>query len=197
VAPLEGCLVSLPPRVLSPLAGQSDATHAAVSPSRRLAPDTSPATSPAAYCADPFADEAAATAEEEEETQNVTKGKAYVHVRVQQRNGRKSLTTVQVCRMCAVAVLSEGCGQGTKSTNCYRHLTHTHTRTPLQGIDTAVDYKKVLKALKKEFCCNGTVVEDPEHGTVIQLQGDQRANVSTFLINEGIVKKDNIKIHGF
>lgn len=69
--------------------------------------------------------------------------------------------------------------------------------TERQGIDTAVDYKKVLKAFKKEFCCNGTVVEDPEHGTVIQLQGDQRANVSQFLINEGIVKKDTIKIHGF
>ena len=31
-----------------------------------------------------------------------------------------------------------------------------------QGIDPTVDYKKVLKAFKKEFCCNGTVVEDPE-----------------------------------
>ncbi len=31
-----------------------------------------------------------------------------------------------------------------------------------QGIDATVDYKKVLKAFKKEFCCNGTVVEDPE-----------------------------------
>ena len=122
----------------------------------------------------------------------------------------------------------------------------------MQGIDAAVDYKKVLKAFKKEFCCNGTVVEDPEQGNVIQLQGDQRKNVSQFLINvrpreraggrgragaalaafpaseragqggmlcevgarsrrclsllcaeipvisqEGIVKKDTIKIHGF
>ena len=32
----------------------------------------------------------------------------------------------------------------------------------MQGIDPTVDYKKVLKAFKKEFCCNGTVVEDPE-----------------------------------
>ena len=32
----------------------------------------------------------------------------------------------------------------------------------VQGIDPTVDYKKVLKAFKKEFCCNGTVVEDPE-----------------------------------
>ena len=55
----------------------------------------------------------------------------------------------------------------------------------------------MLKALKKEFCCNGCVVEDPEHGTVIQLQGDQRNNVSQFLINEGLCKRDDLKIHGF
>lgn len=59
------------------------------------------------------------------------------------------------------------------------------------------DYNKVLKALKKEFCCNGTVVEDPELGKVIQLQGDQRKNVSDFLLGQKLVKKDQIKIHGF
>ncbi|XP_052179168.1 protein translation factor SUI1 homolog 2 [Diospyros lotus] len=86
--------------------------------------------------------------------------KEYVHVRVQQRNGRKSLTTVQ-------------------------------------GLKKEFSYNKILKDLKKEFCCNGTVVQDPELGKVIQLQGDQRKNVSTFLVQAGIVKKDNIKIHGF
>eukprot|EP00898_Chlorokybus_atmophyticus_P007670 jgi/Chlat1/7904/Chrsp67S07347 len=99
---------------------------------------------------DPFAD-----AESEDSA-----SKNYVHVRVQQRNGRKSLTTVQ-------------------------------------GLQQGFDYKKVLKAFKKEFCCNGTVVEDPELGQVIQLQGDQRKNVSQFLVQEGIVKKEVIKIHGF
>lgn len=84
----------------------------------------------------------------------------YVHIRIQQRNGRKSLTTVQ-------------------------------------GLPDEVDFKKVLKAFKKQFCCNGTVVEDPELGKVIQLQGDQRKNVSQFLIDEGIVKKSIVKIHGF
>ncbi|GFH18608.1 translation initiation protein [Haematococcus lacustris] len=84
----------------------------------------------------------------------------YVHIRVQQRNGRKSLTTVQ-------------------------------------GLKQAYDYKKVLKALKKDFCCNGTVVDDPELGQVIQLQGDQRKNVQDFLLNEKLVKKNQIKIHGF
>ncbi|KAK8931047.1 hypothetical protein KSP39_PZI016943 [Platanthera zijinensis] len=86
--------------------------------------------------------------------------KEYVHIRVQQRNGRKSLTTVQ-------------------------------------GLKKAFSKTKILKDLKKEFCCNGTVVEDPELGQVIQLQGDQRKNVSTFLIQAGIVKKEQIKIHGF
>ena len=42
--------------------------------------------------ADPFADEALDAAD----AQATIKGKSYVHVRVQQRNGRKSLTTVQV-----------------------------------------------------------------------------------------------------
>ena len=51
--------------------------------------------------------------------------------------------------------------------------------------------------LHTEFCCNGTVVEDPELGKVIQLQGDQRKNVSTFLVSNNIAKKDLIKIHGF
>ncbi|KAI4374760.1 hypothetical protein MLD38_012717 [Melastoma candidum] len=86
--------------------------------------------------------------------------KDYVHIRVQQRNGRKSLTTVQ-------------------------------------GLKKEYSYSKILKDLKKEFCCNGTVVQDPELGQVIQLQGDQRKNVSTFLVQAGIVKKEHIKIHGF
>ncbi|KAL6544438.1 hypothetical protein OROMI_023300 [Orobanche minor] len=86
--------------------------------------------------------------------------KEYVHIRIQQRNGRKSLTTVQ-------------------------------------GLKKEFSYNKILKDLKKEFCCNGNVHTDPELGQVIQLQGDQRKNVSTFLVQQGVVKKEQIKIHGF
>ncbi|XP_028796229.1 protein translation factor SUI1 homolog 1 isoform X1 [Neltuma alba] len=105
---------------------------------------------PTAY--DPFAD---ANAED-----SGAGTKEYIHVRVQQRNGRKSLTTVQ-------------------------------------GLKKEYSYSKILKDLKKEFCCNGTVVQDPELGQVIQLQGDQRKNASTFLVQAGIAKKEQIKIHGF
>ena len=66
----------------------------------------------------------AATAADDNST-----SKEYVHIRIQQRNGKKNLTTVQ-------------------------------------GLAEGVDYKRVLKAFKKEFCCNGNVVEDPELGQV-------------------------------
>ncbi|KAK7320369.1 hypothetical protein VNO77_29784 [Canavalia gladiata] len=86
--------------------------------------------------------------------------KEYVHIRIQQRNGKKSLTTVQ-------------------------------------GLKKEFSYHKILKDLKKEFCCNGNVVNDKELGKIIQLQGDQRKNVSHFLLHNGLVRKDHIKIHGF
>ncbi|KAM1168649.1 hypothetical protein PS1_030646 [Malus domestica] len=86
--------------------------------------------------------------------------KEYVHVRVQQRNGKKCLTTVQ-------------------------------------GLKKDFNYDKILKDLKKEFCCNGNVVQDKELGKIIQLQGDQRKKVLQFLVQAKIVKKDQIKIHGF
>lgn len=100
---------------------------------------------------DPFAEAQIAEA---------TGSKEYVHIRIQQRNGRKSLTTVQ-------------------------------------GLKKELSYDKILKDLKKAYCCNGTVVNDKELGKVIQLQGDQRKNVSGFLTQAGIVKKDQIKVHGF
>ncbi|KAJ1404339.1 SUI1 domain [Sesbania bispinosa] len=36
--------------------------------------------------------------------------------------------------------------------------------TTVQGLKKEYSYTKILKDLKKEFCCNGTVVQDPELG---------------------------------
>ena len=83
-----------------------------------------------------------------------------VHIRVQQRNGRKSLTTVQ-------------------------------------GLATDLDLPKILRALKKTFSTNGTILRDAEVGKVLQLQGDQRANVKDFLLKTHICEKNDIKVHGF
>ncbi|KAL6651991.1 hypothetical protein ACP70R_010916 [Stipagrostis hirtigluma subsp. patula] len=101
---------------------------------------------------DPLADAARA--------EDAAAPKDVVHLRVQQRNGRKTLTTVQ-------------------------------------GLCAAYNYAKILRDLKRELCCSGIVVEDEELGNVIQLQGDHRKSVAAFLVRAGMVRKDNVKIHGF
>ncbi|XP_051194282.1 protein translation factor SUI1 homolog 1-like [Lolium perenne] len=83
-----------------------------------------------------------------------------VHLRAQQRNGRKTLTTVQ-------------------------------------GLSKGYDYAKVLRDLKRELCCNGTVIEDKELGNDIQLQGDHRKKVAAIIAKAGLAKMDCIKVHGF
>merc|ERR1712212_1471481 len=101
---------------------------------------------------DPFADAAGG---KEEGVQD-----GLVHIRTQQRNGRKTLTTVQ-------------------------------------GLSAEYDLKKIVRACKKEFACNGTVVEHAEYGEVLQLQGDQRENICQFLTKVGLVNGSQIKVHGF
>ncbi|CAL8107553.1 unnamed protein product [Calicophoron daubneyi] len=98
---------------------------------------------------DPFQDEGDSNAE----------GK-FVHIRIQQRNGRKTITTVQ-------------------------------------GLQDKFDKKKILKQCKKEFACNGTVVDHKEYGEVIQLQGDQRDNMKKFLCDWHLATPEGIKLHGF
>jgi translation initiation factor 1 len=55
-----------------------------------------------------------------------------------------------------------------------------------------------VKAFKKKFACNGTVIEHPEeNGEVIQPQGDQRKSICQLLIEIGLAEEDQLKGHGF
>jgi translation initiation factor 1 len=83
-----------------------------------------------------------------------------VHVRVQQRNGRKCITTVA-------------------------------------GLAEDLDIKRICKAFKKNFSCNGAVQKDEESGEVVQLSGDQRTNVKEFLVDQEICHSEAIVLHGF
>ena len=83
-----------------------------------------------------------------------------VHVRVQQRNGRKCITTIA-------------------------------------GLAEDLDIKRICKAFKKNFSCNGAVQKDEDAGEVIQLSGDQRTNVKAFLVDQEICHGENIVLHGF
>lgn len=89
--------------------------------------------------------------------------KSKIHIRVQQRNGKKSITTIQ-------------------------------------GLEDDLDLKRICRAMRSAFNCNGNVVEDEEAGDVIQLQGDQRANAKEWLVAQEIIGKseqDRFVIHGF
>lgn len=104
---------------------------------------------------DPFADEARESGLSTDSTEQ-----NFIHIRVQKRNGRKCVTTVQ-------------------------------------GLPKNFKYKKLLSTVKHKFCCNGTIREDEKLGKILQLSGDQRKNLSDFLIEEGIATKETLKIHGF
>eukprot|EP00656_Telonema_subtile_P005695 TRINITY_DN125_c0_g1_i1.p1 TRINITY_DN125_c0_g1~~TRINITY_DN125_c0_g1_i1.p1 ORF type:complete len:131 (+),score=34.99 TRINITY_DN125_c0_g1_i1:132-524(+) len=122
---------------------------------RRVRGPTSAAMADFGMSNDPFAE-----GDDFEEGGGLGANKGNVHIRIQQRNGRKSLTTCQ-------------------------------------GLLDDLDIKRILKAVKKTFNCNGTIVKDDNGGEVMQLQGDQRKNIFDFLTNEKICEPAEIKIHGF
>lgn len=95
----------------------------------------------------------------ESKSKTIKTSSDYVHIRNQQRNGKKSITTIV-------------------------------------GLDPALNKKAILKAFKKAFNCNGNVVEDEDVGFVVQIQGDKRKDVQKFLIEEKIVSKNQVKVHG-
>ena len=87
-----------------------------------------------------------------------------INIRIQQRNGKKSITTVQ-------------------------------------GLDEDLDVKRICKAMRKKFNCNGSIETTKEYGTVLQLQGDQREQVLAFLVEQEILTQEEaderVVIHGF
>ena len=82
-----------------------------------------------------------------------------VHLRIQQRNRRKCVLTVQ-------------------------------------GLADDLDLKKICKALRRNLQCNGSIIKDKEFGEVIQLQGDHRTKVGEFLIDQEIIMKEQLIVHG-
>ena len=59
-----------------------------------------------------------------------------------------------------------------------------------------MDLKKIARALKKTFQCNGSVTMDSELGEILQLSGDKRTNVRDFFVDQEVCHEDQIVIHG-
>jgi len=68
--------------------------------------------------------------------------------------------------------------------------------TTCEGLPQNINFNKILRALRKNFNCNGNMVEHTELGKVIQLQGDHRDSLVRFLTETGICQPDHIKVHG-
>lgn len=65
-------------------------------------------------------------------------------------------------------------------------------------MDSDLDLKRILKAIKKRYNCNGNIKNVKEYGEIIQVQGDQRANIKEFLLGEQIYEsEDRLVLHGF
>jgi len=94
------------------------------------------------------------------DTENTTNFGSKIHIRIQQRNGKKSICSVQ-------------------------------------GLNSDLDLKKILKTWKKTMNCNGTILEDENFGKIIQIQGDKRKDIKTFLLENNISTEEDIIIHGF
>lgn len=68
--------------------------------------------------------------------------------------------------------------------------------TTISGLENQ-DLSAILKAMRKEFATNGTIVKDEAFGNVLQLQGDHRRVAKDFLIERGIVSDlEHIVVHG-
>jgi translation initiation factor 1 len=85
-----------------------------------------------------------------------------IHIRVQKRNGRKCITS-------------------------------------MEGIETTgmkLDLEKIISVVKKKFACNGNI-NNEDGKQIIRLHGDQRKKLADFLIEEEIIDKKYIHIHGY
>jgi len=68
--------------------------------------------------------------------------------------------------------------------------------TIIEGLADDLDQKRMLKHFKKTFSCNGAILKKEDIGQVMQLSGDQRKGVQTFLVKNDICKSECIVVHG-
>jgi translation initiation factor 1 len=77
--------------------------------------------------------------------------------------------------------------------------------TTVEGLDNDLDLKRISRYMKKLFSCSVTVIKDDDEdgdgkGDIIQLQGDHREAVRTWLVTNEVLTekeaKERVVIHG-
>lgn len=68
--------------------------------------------------------------------------------------------------------------------------------TIIEGLPAIFNHPKILKHLRSTLSCNGHIIEDKEHGTIIQLQGEHKDAIKQFLLEDDFCREDQIRIYG-
>lgn len=68
--------------------------------------------------------------------------------------------------------------------------------TICEGLPSNIIFSKVIRALRHNFHCNVSLVDDPEHGKVLKMQGNHVQNLVDFLTETRLGLPSQIKIHG-
>ena len=70
--------------------------------------------------------------------------------------------------------------------------------TIVEDMPEDIDLKKVANHLKKILKTSCSIKDNKKDGgKVILLTGDFREEIKSFLIDQGIVKEDEVTVHGF
>ena len=69
--------------------------------------------------------------------------------------------------------------------------------TEVCGLASDLNLKKIVKYWRHLFHVSVTKIKNENNEKIILLQGDHRDNVFNFLIDEKIIDKKYIKIHGY
>ena len=72
--------------------------------------------------------------------------------------------------------------------------------TIIQGLDSDLDQNRIAKAMKKAFSCATSVHKDKDGKEIIQLQGDHRLAVRSWLLEQEILTTkeaaERLTMHG-
>lgn len=67
--------------------------------------------------------------------------------------------------------------------------------TTVQGLDQDLNFRRICREMRQNWGCNGSVIETPEAGKVIQLQGNFSEKMRDFLLRENMATEENLEIH--
>ena len=84
-------------------------------------------------------------------------------------------------------------GYTSKVTISVQQRTSRKSTTLIEGLDQEFNFKKILKYMRKNFRCNGTVVHHKEtNDELILLQGNHMENAASFMIQMNICNENQI-----